>query len=191
MRVASCDGDIRAPLLHALRPQASWLREECHLCTGGRVDVAALVGGELRGYEVKSARDTLRRLAPPHGFQVFEFSRVFDRVTLVCAPRHAAGCEAAAPPWWGVTVARGDELVEARPALLNPDPAPGRLARVLWTGELRDLARRLGLPTRRRDKHGLAGLLGPEHEAAVREELARVLPARLWRASERRRPRDV
>jgi hypothetical protein len=55
------------------------LIDELGLCQGSaRVDLA-VVNGQFHGYEIKSERDSLRRL----GAQADLYSRVFDRVTLI------------------------------------------------------------------------------------------------------------
>lgn len=60
------------------------LIEELGLCQGlARIDLAT-VGGVLHGYEIKTNRDRLSRLAS----QAETYSRVFDRVTLVVGTKH-------------------------------------------------------------------------------------------------------
>ena len=74
------------------------LIDELGICQGSaRVDLA-VVNGQLHAYEIKSARDTLRRLA----VQAPLYSKVFERVTLVCAERHVARALGAVPSWWEV-----------------------------------------------------------------------------------------
>ena len=106
---------IRPLVLESLAG-ASWLREECHLGSPGRIDVSALVEGELVGLEIKAANDSLSRLLPPKGFQVDQFSAVYDRVTLVCAEKHLGKALAAIPSWWGVSVPRDGTLEPERPS---------------------------------------------------------------------------
>ena len=74
------------------------LIDELGLCQGrARVDLA-VVNGQLHGYEIKSERDTLRRLSA----QAAMYSRVFDRVTLVCSERHVSQALDIIPFWWEV-----------------------------------------------------------------------------------------
>lgn len=155
---------------------ASWMARECHLGTGSRIDLAAIVGGEVLGFEIKSRADSLKRLTPPTGFQVHEFSLLYDRVTIVCADRHVAPATAIVPPWWGIMAA--EDLSEIRPAGLNPSPALKRLAGLLWSSELRSLARSLSLPVRGCDKRRMASLFNPSHEAAMRSALLAALHVR-------------
>ena len=56
---------------------------ELGLCQGSaRVDLA-VIDGQLHGYEIKSERDSLRRLRA----QADLYNKVFDRVTLVCTEK--------------------------------------------------------------------------------------------------------
>jgi hypothetical protein len=72
--------------------------DELGVCRGQvRVDLA-VVNGSLQGYEIKSDRDSLRRL----GRQAEIYSRVFDRVTLVVGACHLSAALEIVPSWWGV-----------------------------------------------------------------------------------------
>ena len=171
------DREIRAKLLASLAPVASWVGEECHLSTWCRIDVAAIVNLELHGYEIKAAKDSLRRLLPPHGFQIEEFSKNFDRVTLVCAERHLEEVLRVVPAWWGVSVPGENSVGVLRPAETNPGDAHHRLMQLLWVSESRALARRLGIggaSTKRALEKALRGV--PEVE--LRRALLAGLPTR-------------
>jgi len=97
------DFDIRAVLRSRLFLKQSdeadtVVIEELGLCRGQvRVDVV-VVNGLLHGYEIKSDRDTLRRL----GVQVKVYGKVFDQATLVVGDRHLAEALNIVPAWWGV-----------------------------------------------------------------------------------------
>ena len=110
--------------------------EEFPLHTDGvRIDVVQL-GAELVGYEIKSDQDTFDRLAK----QLHAYNRVFDRLYLVCGPRHVAQALALLPPWWGILRAsRGtDSAVELqiiRPAKINIRQEAFSLASLLWRDE--------------------------------------------------------
>jgi hypothetical protein len=99
-----------------------------------RVDLA-VINGELVGYELKSARDTLTRLAN----QAARYNEVFDRVYLVAATKHLDHAIAKVPLWWGIMQAtlEGDEvcLDVIRPSGINPQIVPMQLARLLWREE--------------------------------------------------------
>ncbi len=62
------DRDIRPRLLALLATRAQWICEE--FSADGKVDVAAVEGGRLCGYEIKAAKDTLKRLGLAGGAQV-------------------------------------------------------------------------------------------------------------------------
>lgn len=126
--------------------------EEMGIWSGSvRVDVA-VINGELAGWELKSARDTLRRLPQ----QAELYSQVFDRMTIVAAPNHVRACTDNVPQWWGVTIAHagndGVELESLRCAYVNPAPNPIQLARLLWRDEALEVLERYGLDTGVRSK---------------------------------------
>lgn len=99
-----------------------------------RVDMA-VINGELSGYELKSARDTLQRLPS----QAKLYSEVFDRVHLVTAEKHLKHAIADIPAWWGVIVARSLEdvvnLELLREGERNPEVEAIQVARLLWKDE--------------------------------------------------------
>src|ERR1700685_1087145 len=100
------DTDVRRALLHRLEVQdsgdnATRIVGEMGVGAGSvRIDIA-VINGELSGFELKSDRDTLDRLP----LQAELYSKVFDRVTLVCGERHAAKATQLVPAWGGITVA--------------------------------------------------------------------------------------
>ena len=85
------DAEIRSVLRSRLsqkhtRTSRTVFIEELGLCRGQvRVDLS-VVNGLLHGYEIKSDRDSLRRLSG----QVELYGKVFDRATLVVGERHLA-----------------------------------------------------------------------------------------------------
>lgn len=100
-----------------------------------RIDVA-VINGHLEGFEIKSERDTLERLPR----QVEAYSKIFDRMTMVCAERHLKSVLSTVPSWWGIEVAKLDrtgsvKLVRRREARANRDVEPEAIARLLWRGE--------------------------------------------------------
>lgn len=126
--------------------------EEMGIWSGSvRVDVA-VINGELAGWELKSARDNLRRLP----LQAELYSQVFDRVTIVAASNHVHACIDHLPEWWGVTIAhdRDDavELEAIRDASVNPDPNPIQIARLLWRDEAIEVLEQHGLSNGVRSK---------------------------------------
>lgn len=132
------DRDVRERLSRDLRkwhPEKGTLFVD-ELDLGGlvRVDVAA-VNGELWGYEIKSAQDTLRRLPT----QVEIYSKVLDFAALVVAERHHEHALGLLPDWWYVYTATeaadGVVLTEARKGSRNVDVDPWHLAQLLWRDE--------------------------------------------------------
>lgn len=94
-----------------------------------RVDLAA-VNGVLHGYEIKSDRDTLRRLAS----QVDLYGRVLDFCTVVTGPRLLAKAVASVPSWWGVIVIEDDspQIEIVRNAERNTGVDPRAQIELLW-----------------------------------------------------------
>lgn len=106
-----------------------------------RIDLA-VINGEIAGYELKSARDTLQRL--PN--QAKLYGQVFDRVHLVAAEKHIEHALSELPSWWGIIVAReaagGVELEVHRQSERNPVVDPMQVARLLWREETLDILSR-------------------------------------------------
>lgn len=106
--------------------------EELGICRGqARVDLV-VVNGMLQGYEIKSDRDSLRRLAG----QVECYSRVLDRVTLVVGERHLREAQEMVPRWWGILRVRTNgpspRFTTVRKGGKNPGPDPRSLVELLW-----------------------------------------------------------
>jgi hypothetical protein len=99
-----------------------------------RVDLAA-VNGSLHGFEIKSDRDSLRRLAR----QVDLYSQVLDRATLVVGERLAPFATSLVPAWWGVvrvsSEPRGLQFTNVRRSKLNPRWNARVLAELLWSAQ--------------------------------------------------------
>lgn len=143
------DGDIREALQsaldneHAEDPDTRFV-PELDLCGTVRVDLAVL-NGYLAGYEIKSERDTLRRLPR----QVAVYGRVLDFASLVVADRHLEHAMAHLPEWWGVRVASrlGDavRVEQRRPPSLNGNVDATALVQLLWREEALGQLTALGL----------------------------------------------
>ena len=126
--------------------------DELGLCRGqNRVDVV-VVNESLHGYEIKSDRDTLRRLPA----QIDMYGRVFDRATLVVGEKHLIGATKLVPEWWGVTVAaqrRGQPVLRAvRKGRKNQARDPRALVELLWLSEAMSILENRGLATGVRGK---------------------------------------
>jgi hypothetical protein len=113
------DADVRPALRATLLSRHAGetdtvLIEELGICRGQvRVDLA-VVNGELHGYEIKSDRDSLRRLAVQLDF----YGKVCDRATLVVAQRHLHHALDVLPAWSErlspVTTSRPDPAATAK-----------------------------------------------------------------------------
>jgi len=120
----------------------SLIVEELGLMQGlTRVDVA-VVNGQLSGYEIKSASDTLERLDR----QQASYSAILDRAWLVTAPQHVAAASKQVPTWWGMLAATQTsgatvELSVLRPADQNPSQSAFAIAQLLWRDEVIQLLR--------------------------------------------------
>lgn len=99
-----------------------------------RADVA-VIGATMDGFEIKTERDTLKRL--PH--QAEAYAQLFDRCHAVLAHRHVDRALEILPAWWGVTVigtAGPPSLVQFRQATANDGVDPEALVRLLWRNEV-------------------------------------------------------
>jgi len=135
--VVPSDAEIRPALRaqlrakHARQPDTV-ITEELGLCRGRvRVDLA-VVNGLLHGYEIKSDRDSLRRLAT----QVYFYGQVLDRATIVAGERHLAHVLEQVPTWWGVMLLtpgrRQLRFKSIRSGQRNPSGDPRALVELLW-----------------------------------------------------------
>lgn len=145
------DFDVRQALRRDLNEQhrddaRTRIVEEMGIWAGSvRVDIA-VINGELSGYEIKSARDTLARLPAQQAL----YSQVFDRVTLVVADHHSKKALALIPDWWGVMIASMADglavcLQQDRPSYGNPGVDALQVARLLWRPEAVAILERHGL----------------------------------------------
>ncbi len=98
-----------------------------------RADIA-VIGRWMDGFEIKTERDTLRRLPR----QALAYGRLFDRCTVVVAQRHRDQAAELLPDWWGITTVHVNGSVEfspVRPPRRNPGVNPETLVRLLWREE--------------------------------------------------------
>jgi hypothetical protein len=114
-----------------------WLPE-----TNSRADVA-LIATALEGFEIKTERDTLKRLPR----QAVAYGRLFDRCTVVLTERHLDAALDMLPDWWGVVAIQSDPdaaFRTVRPPQLNVGVDPEILVRLLWKEEVNALLCGLG-----------------------------------------------
>ncbi len=118
---------------------------ELNLCqASARIDLA-VINGRMIGWEIKTDADTLARL--PRQQEVY--SRIFDTVWLVAAPRHVMPAIEQVPDWWGVMAVHGDggaaRLRVVRRSRLNRTVDAHSIVRLLWRSEVLDELARLDL----------------------------------------------
>jgi hypothetical protein len=133
----SGEAEIRSALLLYLRtrhihePDTIVLKELGLLRRFARADVA-VVNGILHGYEIKSDRDSLRRL----NRQIPVYNNIFDRVTLVVGQRHGKGIDKVVPEWWEILDITGHgadvHLACRRPGGYNKQRSARALVELLW-----------------------------------------------------------
>lgn len=166
------DRDVREAIRAQLEADHSddkdtFIVEEMGIWSGSvRVDVA-VINGELSGFELKSAKDTLTRLPQ----QSHLYNDVFDRMTIVTADNHLKGCLGMVPEWWGVTIATshpsgGVGLTHWRKPLLNPSQNSLQIVRLLWKEEAMQVL----------DRHGLVKGLKSKPVHAAHNRIAEELP---------------
>jgi hypothetical protein len=198
--LSTTDGEIRRYLKQDLLSTYSndpdtVIIEELGLRHGYcRVDLA-VVNGSLHGFEIKSDRDTFRRLSR----QADTYNRVFDFVTLVTGERHADSAMRIAQPWWGIQVAgsgRGSDLrlLEVRKPSENPLPDKLAITKLLWREEALTLLEELGAASGVRSKprrHVYSRLAEAADLDVVRARVRRQLKSRLdWRSGGQRKSGD-
>ncbi len=144
------DSDIRPVLLKYLSAKHASERdfliiEELGLCQGSvRIDIA-VVNGSLNGYEIKSERDTLKRLAR----QQEVYNKIFDSVTLVTSENHLKTAVKSIPSWWGLSEIKLEKeklrIHELRSPKQNKISNPSYIVQLLWRNEALELLKERGL----------------------------------------------
>lgn len=133
-------GEIRQALgarlraIHVAEPDTVY-RHELGLQLGrSRVDVAA-INGQISGYEIKGAQDSLVRFPA----QVAAYSAVLDRATVVAEAKYIRAATSRVPRWWGIWMASPVDddvlLEEIRAGRPNPEQEPLAVAQLLWREE--------------------------------------------------------
>lgn len=144
-KIETTDSDIRLALhtkhlRHVrARPDTLVIDELGLAHAKSRIDVA-VINGCIHGYEIKSAKDTLDRLAT----QINVYRQTLQKLTVVAAPKHVAGIMNHAPEWCGVIAAEqgprgGVSFHMLRNAIANPDIDAVMMAHLLWRSEVIDL----------------------------------------------------
>ena len=110
-----------------------------------RADIAVL-SGNLIGYEIKSNRDSLRRLKN----QITAYNSVFDRITIVIGERHLPAIVKSVPDFWGIVVfkcgqGRGIRFHTMRRTLVNKNVNGYSIAQLLWKCEAIEVLQSIGV----------------------------------------------
>jgi hypothetical protein len=154
-----------------------------------RADLA-VIGRSIDGFEIKTERDTLRRLPR----QIDAYGRLFDRCSVVVAEKHCEEAAALLPAWWGITtihVNGGVSFTEIRQPKRNPAVDPEILVRLLWKEEVAMALVNLGATPVERASRGalwralLETATFSQLRAAVRRALLDRDPARARIATQR------
>jgi hypothetical protein len=110
-----------------------------------RADIAVL-NGIMHGFEIKSSKDTLSRLPE----QITEYSRCFEKVSVIAAPNHIAKLLLMLPDWCGLILAtKGSKGAIAfstiRRAKKNPQIEIYAMAHFLWRKEIIEILSQFGV----------------------------------------------
>lgn len=121
------------------------------LCIVDKAHRADLVyaNGQLAGFEVKSAFDTLKRWPD----QMSAYQQIFDEVWLCCHGKHAKKALEESSPSVGILIVDDyDAIAVLRPAKKNRKVDPFQLTGLLWREELDELCRKSDLSVNRKEK---------------------------------------
>jgi hypothetical protein len=150
------DIDIRNILVHTLRQKYggdsdTLIIEEFGLCQGNaRIDIA-VINGAIYGFEIKSEKDTLRRLPG----QKRIYNDVFDYITIVSSTNHLQNIIKQVPEWWGLhevqSTSKNIKIVKRRVCKKNRKVNSQALVQLLWRDEVFDILKRRNI------HHGLSG----------------------------------
>lgn len=159
-----------------------------------RIDLA-VVNGILHGYELKSDRDSLKRL--PRQIQIY--NSVLDKVTLIVGRRHETEAKTLIPDWWGFRLAKkgrrgGFEFTTIQRGSHNPSIDALSVAKLLWREEALTLLDELGEAEYVRYKARAsvyARLVEVADLVCIRERVRRQLKSRTtWRVDQQQKLHD-
>lgn len=144
------DIHVREVLLRELKEECSCEEDtliinEMAVCQGtSRVDIA-VINGSIHGYEIKSECDTLNRLPS----QMYDYNRVFERVTIVTADDFLNKVKEIVPGWWGIICVKNKDgkpiLKKIKKGRKNPSQDAIALVQLLWREEALTILKKKGL----------------------------------------------
>ncbi len=112
-----------------------------------------VIGRSMDGFEIKTERDTLRRLPR----QALAYGRVFDCCSVVIAEKHCYHATEVLPSWWGISTIFVSETITFV-AVRCPQPNPAidieTIVRLLWRDEVISALSRLGQEADQRSSRG-------------------------------------
>lgn len=117
--------------------EGAFVIDELGLKNGeSRADIAVL-NGKLIGYEIKTEKDNLNRLAG----QVKAYSEVFDKAYIITSSKHLAKVIETIPEWWGIYLIldkprKGYTFATFRKATSNKHKDSYGLVQLLWKSEV-------------------------------------------------------
>jgi hypothetical protein len=105
-----------------------------------RADIVA-IKEEAHGFEIKSHKDTLRRLPS----QVASYAKTFSTVSIICAENHLGEINTQIPRWFGLILYKKGQLIGVRKAKANPIVAKPFILNAITKKELIGYTKRQGL----------------------------------------------
>ncbi|MCK4240492.1 MAG: sce7726 family protein [Candidatus Atribacteria bacterium] len=135
--MCTSDREIRDKLLENLKSDKNNIKVINELDLHGAViDIAVIDKKYFYGYEIKSDRDTLRRL--PIQMQIYGY--VLDKITIVVGKSKALKVSGLIPKFWGLIVAKNElgkiVLIEIREPKLNRNININWLSKKLWRSDI-------------------------------------------------------
>lgn len=152
-----------------------------------RADIAVL-NGTFHCYEIKSSKDNITRLPE----QLLEYSRCFERISVISAPNHLQKIIPILPSWCGLIVAtKGAKGAVAFKTIKRPRKNPQveitAMAHFLWRSEIIELLVSLGVEEKKlnQSREKLYKLIPPDLTA---QELTQWIKVKFmcrkdWRAA--------
>ena len=153
--IDSYDYEIREALhrkwlrsYHSSNSDALVINELGLLHGSNRIDVA-VINNCIHGYEIKSSKDTLKRL----NGQLKVYAMTLQKITFVVAPNHIDELMTSVPPWSGIIVANkgkngGISFKTLRRARTNPNFDMFSVSHLLWRDEAQSILKSKGLSTK-------------------------------------------
>lgn len=131
------DRGIREKLLEDLRSNKENIKVINELdLNSARIDIAIINKEFFCGYEIKSDRDTLRRLS----MQIQIYGYVLDKITIVVGLSKLFKANEMIPDFWGIITARKRNgqiiLKEVRKPKQNTNINKGWLSQKLWRSDI-------------------------------------------------------